>query len=81
MTDDQREWVEKQNMLLHVSVERTVEQPKRAWRRYLFRAATSDAFNGFIMFVIGISVVSQAITCVGCPTCPPPPWVVTAGQV
>ena len=61
LTDDQREWVEKQNMLLHVTAVRQLAPPRRKWRRIMFNVAQSDWFNGIIMFVILVSVLTQAV--------------------
>jgi len=80
LTDDQREWVEKQNMLLHVSVVRVLEPPTAPWRRKLHMVVQSDVFHGLVMIVIGLSVLAQALTYNGIPA-EQEAWLETANLV
>ena len=64
LTETQRTWVETQLMLNRAQPIRVSKPPKASWRRFVYFIVIHDAFDGFILFVIAISVISQVCVCV-----------------
>lgn len=67
LTDEQREWVELQEALLAMKVQRPLKRPKHRFRRRCFNLIRSTFFDWFIMICIIINTVFMAAKSFGEP--------------